>query len=454
VIREGWTYGRGRKVGVSIETRQDPEARERRERFRWVEAGVWTDRMLAALENGVKGGKWFSLMDKVCAGRTLQAAWERVASHRGAAGVDRVSVGRFTGNAERYLEEVSRALSTDTYRVSPVRRVYIPKGGGGRRPLGIPTVKDRVVQTALKLVLEPIFEQEFESSSYGFRPGRGARDALRRVDALLKAGYTWVVDADLERFFDTIDHDRLMREVQRKVSDGGVLTLIRRYLEQDILSEAGRWTPVRGTPQGAVLSPLLANIYLHPLDVRLRESCYEAVRYADDFVVLCRSEAEARAALGVIRAHCEAYGLSLHPEKTHVGDCMVPGQGFEFLGYHFEAGRRWIRKRSRCAIRDRIREHTRRTRGVSVDRIIAELNPMLRGWFAYFKHAHAHEFRGLDGFIRRRLRAVLRKHQGRPGHGATWRDHQRWPNTFFAERGLFTCMQAWTLARQSRCGNT
>lgn len=439
---------------MSQATKQDPEAIERRQRFSWVEAGVWTDRMLAALENGVKGGKWFSLMDKVYAGRTLQAAWKRVAGNKGAAGVDRVSVERFAGRAERYLEEVSQALSTDTHEVSPVRRVYIPKGGGEQRPLGIPTVKDRVVQTALKLVLEPIFEQEFVASSYGFRPGRGAKDALRRVDALLKAGYTWVVDADLERYFDTIDHDRLMREVQRKVSDGRVLELIRRYLEQDILSGVERWTPTKGTPQGAVLSPLLANIYLHPMDLRLLRSGYEMVRYADDFVVMCRSEAEAQAALAAIRRHCNACGLTLHAEKTQVGNCLIPGQGFEFLGYRFEAGRRWVRKKSRRAIRDRIRDKTKRTRGRSVNQIIEDLNPMLKGWFAYFKHANSHEFRALDGFIRRRLRAVLRKQQKRPGHGATWSDHQRWPNAFFAERGLFTCLQAYTLASQSRCGNT
>ena len=439
---------------MSQATKQDPEAIERRQRFSWVEARVWTDRMLAALENGVKGGKWFSLMDKVYAGRTLQAAWKRVAGNKGAAGVDRVSVERFAGRAERYLEEVSQALSTDTYEVSPVRRVYIPKGDGEQRPLGIPTVKDRVVQTALKLVLEPIFEQEFVASSYGFRPGRGAKDALRQVDALLKAGHTWVVDADLERYFDTIDHDRLMREVQRKVSDGRVLELIRRYLEQDILSGAERWTPTKGTPQGAVLSPLLANIYLHPMDLRLLRSGYEMVRYADDFVVMCRSEAEAQAALAAIRRHCNACGLTLHAEKTQVGNCLIPGQGFEFLGYRFEAGRRWVRKKSRRAIRDRIRDKTKRTRGRSVKQIIEDLNPMLKGWFAYFKHANSHEFRALDGFIRRRLRAVLRKQQKRPGHGATWSDHQRWPNAFFAERGLFTCLQAYTLASQSRCGNT
>lgn len=439
---------------MSQATKQDPEARERRWRYRWVEACVWTDRMLAALENGVKGGKWFSLIDKVAADRTLQAAWKRVARKRGAAGVDAISVDRFAGGAERYLKEVAQALCRDSFAVSPVRRTYIPKTGGKQRPLGIPTVKDRVVQTALKLVLEPIYEQEFEATSYGFRPGRSAKDALRRVDGLLKAGYTWVVDADLQSYFDTIDHDLLMREVERKVSDSRVLTLIRRYLKQDILEGLEQWTPTRGTPQGAVLSPLLANIYLHPLDVQMRQSGYEMVRYADDFVVLCRSEAEAQAALSAIRAHCEPYRLILHPEKTRLGNCLVKGQGFEFLGYRFEAGRRWVRDKSRNALRDRIRAKTKRTCGRSVDQIIGDLNPVLRGWFAYFKHADPWEFRTLDSFIRRRLRAVRRKQQNRPGHGSTWLDHQRWPNRYFAERGLFTLLQAYNLASQSRCGNT
>jgi RNA-directed DNA polymerase len=315
--------------------------------------------------------------------------------------------------------------------------------------LGIPTVKDRVVQGALKRVLEPIFEREFLDCSYGFRPGRSAKDALRQVSELLNAGYTWVVDADISSYFDSINHDRLLREVKRHVSDGRVLTLIRRYLEQDILEGAERWTPTRGTPQGAVLSPLLANIYLHPLDVRLSER-YAMVRYADDLVVLCQSQEAAQAALEEIQSHCLAYQLELHPEKTHVGDCRLPGQGFEFLGYRFEAGRRWVRNKSQSAIRDRIRAQTKRTRGDSLGRIIEDLNPILRGWFGYFKHAHRHEFRNLDAFTRRRLRALLRKQHKRPGRGHTHADHQQWPNTFFAQLGLFTCHQAYVLARQSR----
>ncbi len=250
----------------------------------WVETGVWTERMLAALGNGVKGGKWFSLMDKVCMPRTLTAAWERVAANKGAAGVDRISVERFAVKAEQYLKELSEDLRTKRYRPDAVRRIYIPKGAGQTRPLGIPTVKDRVVQTALKLVLEPIFEREFLPDSYGFRPGRGCKDALREVDRLLKEGYTWVVDADLKSYFDTIPHDRLMERVKERVSDGKVLDLIQAFLDQDILEEVKRWTPTKGTPQGAVLSPLLSNLYLHPLDVELSDAGYRVIRYADDCV--------------------------------------------------------------------------------------------------------------------------------------------------------------------------
>jgi len=409
--------------------------------------------MLAALENGVKGGCWFSLMDKVYAKRTLRAGWERVRRNRGAAGLDRISVSRFAASAERYLDELHEELKSERYRAEGVRRVYIEKTGGGQRPLGIPTVKDRVVQTALKLVLEPIFEREFLPVSYGFRPGRGAKDALREVDRLLKAGYTWVVDADLKSYFDTIPQQRLRAEVERRVSDGAVLALLDQYLEQDVVEGAKRWTPTRGTPQGAVLSPLLANLYLHSMDQML-SAHHPMVRYADDFVILCRSREEAESALAALRQWVDAHGLTLHPEKTHVGDCRVKGQGFEFLGYRFEAGRRFVRRKSRQAIRNRIRAKTRRTRGVSLQQMIAELNPMLRGWYGYFQHAHRTTFPEMDAFVRRRLRAVRRKQQKRPGRGHTHDDHRRWPNSYFADLGLFTLTTAHRFACQSRCGNT
>jgi RNA-directed DNA polymerase len=416
----------------------------------WVEASVWNERMLAALENGVKGGKWFSLIDKVYRAETLKAAWQRVEANAGAAGVDGQSVERFAVRAEMYLEELSTALKKGTYRPQPVRRVEIPKGGGKFRPLGIPAVKDRIVQTALKLVLEPIFEREFLKLSYGFRPGLGCKDALREVQGLLKGGYTFVVDTDLKSYFDTIPHAQLLKRVEEKVSDGRVLELIEAFLKQDIVKEMERWTPTGGTPQGAVISPLLANIYLHPLDCHIKQKGYRMVRYADDFVVLCRSREEAEAALAEVKAWVEANGLSLSPDKTHVGDCRQAGQGFDFLGYHFELGRRWVRKKSYKAVQDRIRMRTKRTRGDSLAKIIVELNPTLRGWFNYFKQAHPNTFIWMDSFVRRRLRAVLRKQEKRPGMGICREDHQRWPNTFFAAQGLFTMHTAWKLASQSR----
>ena len=407
--------------------------------------------MLAALENGVKGGKWFSLIDKVSRPETLWLAWQKVARNAGAAGVDGQSVAQFETRAEEYLQELEGELKAGTYRPQPVRRVEIPKAGGKSRPLGIPAVKDRIVQSALKLVIEPIFERDFLESSYGFRPGRGCKDALREVDGLLKRGYTFVVDADLASYFDTIPQGRLMTLVEERISDGKVLELIREYLGQDIVQGLKRWTPTGGTPQGAVISPLLANLYLHPLDCLLRQKGIRMVRYADDFVVLCRSMAEAEAALAEVRGWVEQNGLLLHPGKTHVGDCRLQGQGFEFLGYRFEAGRRWVRRKSLKALRERIRSKTKRSRGDSMHCIVAELNPMLKGWFGYFKHADPLVFKQVDGFIRRRLRSVLRKQQKRPGFGRCLADQKRWPNAFFAGLGLFTMTEARALASQSRC---
>jgi RNA-directed DNA polymerase len=406
--------------------------------------------MLAALGNGVKGGRWFSLIDKVYRIETLKVAWQKVKGNAGAAGVDGQSVKQFEVRAEMYLKELSIALERGTYRPMPVRRVEISKGGGKLRPLGIPVVKDRIVQTALKFVLEPIFEREFLKMSYGFRPGLGCKDALREVAGWLKEGYTFVVDADLRSYFDTIAHARLMERVKEQVSDGRVLELIEAFLHQDIVKEMERWTPVGGTPQGAVISPLLANIYLHALDCQMKQKGYRMVRYADDFVVLCRSAEQAQAALVEVKAWVEANGLSLNAEKTHVGDCRQEGQGFEFLGYRFEAGRHWVRPKSLKALRERIRVKTKRTRGDSLAKIIEDLNPMVRGWFNYFKHAHSVAQLGIDGFVRRRLRAILRKQDKRPGMGRCLDDHLRWPNTFFATQGLFTITAARVVASQSR----
>jgi len=436
----------GQAPGVSARARQGAEARD----WSWVEASVWTDRMVSALENGVKGGRWYSLIDKVCAPATLEAAWEKVQANAGAAGVDRQSIERFEANEDLYLAELAAALRDGSYRAQPVRRVDIPKGDGRTRPLGIPTVKDRIVQTAVKFALEPIFEATFRPESYGFRPGRGCRDALCEVAQLIEDGHAFVVDADFASYFDSIPHERLMQRVEERVSDGRILGLLRDWLGQDILRGLERWSPTAGTPQGAVISPLLANIYLHPLDELMAARGYRMVRYADDFVVLCKSREEAAAALADIAAWVAGNGLRLHPDKTHVGDCRLPGQGFEFLGYRFEAGRRWVRKKSLTRLKDRIRERTRRTRGDSLARIITSLNRVLRGWFAYFKHAHPATFVALDKLVRRRLRAILRKQEKRPGFGRCRADHQRWPNAFFAKAGLLALHTAWLDARHSR----
>lgn len=300
------------------------------------------------------------------------------------------------------------------------------------------------------MVIEPVFETQFRPGSYGFRPGRSCKDALREVDRLLKEGFTWVVDADLQGYFDSIPHDGLMTLVTASISDGPVLSLIEGFLQQDIMKDMARWRPTTGTPQGAVISPLLANLYLHPLDLLMEQNGLRMVRYADDFVILCRTEEEALAALRQVEAWVAANGLTLHPDKTRVGDSRQPGQGFDFLGYRFEAGRRLVRKKSLKALRDKVRSLTSRSRGDSLERIISDLNPMLRGWFGYFQHATPALFGVLDGFVRRRLRAILRKQEKRPGIGRCQADHQRWPNVFFAAHGLFTLRTAYEQARYSR----
>ena len=409
--------------------------------------------MLAALATASKQGKqskWFSLIDKVWRETTLQAAWQQVKSRRGAGGIDGISIARFEAQAQKYLGEIAEQLKTGQYRAEAVRRVDIPKTGGGSRPLGIPTVKDRVVQAALKRVIEPIFESQFCVTSYGFRPGRGCKDALRAVQGWLRQGYTHVVDADLKSYFDSIPHERLKARVAERISDGSVLALIDGWLKQDIVQELKRWTPTGGTPQGAVLSPLLANIYLHALDQHLLSRGYKMVRYADDFVVLCQSAHEAQQALAEVQQWVSENGLELNLDKTHIGDCLQKGQGFEFLGYRFEAGRRLVRKKSLVKLKDAIRQRTGRTRSGKISNIVAELSQVLRGWYAYFRHACVPTFGSLDSFVRRRLRAILRRRDKRSGQGHCLADHRRWPNAFFAQLGLFTMATARQVASQPR----
>jgi len=308
------------------------------------------------------------------------------------------------------------------------------------RPLGIPTVRDRVVQTALQMVLEPIFERDFAEHSYGFRPGRGCKDALRRVDELLKAGYTTIVDADLKSYFDTIPLDHQMALVGQKVSEGRVLSLIESFLKQGVLDGLREWTPEEGSPQGGCISPLLSNIDLDPLDHLMAEQGFEMVRYADDFVILCRSPEEAARALAVVQQWTAEAGLKLHPEKTKIVDAKM--DSFDFLGYRFDRGRRWVRPKSLAKLKGTVRTKTKRTDGHSLACIIANVNRTLKGWFVYFRRCEAVVFSGLDGWIRRRLRSLLRKRQGRKGISRHGEDERRWPNAFFAEQGLFSLKAA------------
>jgi RNA-directed DNA polymerase len=297
----------------------------------------------------------------------------------------------------------------------------------------------------LRRALEPIFERDFAEHSYGFRPGRGCQGALSRVDELLKAGSTSVVDADLKSYFDTIPHDRLMALVGQKVSDGRVLGLIAAFLKQGVLDGLREWTPEMGSPQGAVISPLLSNIDLDPLDQMMAREGFEMVRYADDFVILCRSPEDAARALDRVRGWTAMAGLTLHPTKTRI--INAAGDSLDFLGYRFDRDKRFPRAKSLQKFKDTIRAQTKRNSGRCLPAIIASLNPALRGRFEYFKHSSPTTFKALDGWVRMRPRSILRRRPKQRGRGRG-SDHQRWPNAFFAAQGLYSLVTAHASDRQ------
>jgi RNA-directed DNA polymerase len=421
--------------------------------WRCAKPCVWTVRMLTTLIQGVEGGKWFRLFDKVFAERNLLASLQQVATNDGAPGVDHVTTREFVRQLPDSIWELSDRIKAGTFEPQAIRRVHIPKPGSTEtRPLGIPTVRDRVVQTAIVNVIEPIFERDFAEQSYGFRPGRGCRDALRRVDQLLQAGYVHVVDADLKGYFDTIPHDRLMDRLKEKIADGQVLTLIEKFLKASILEDATQWTPETGAPQGAVLSPLLSNVYLDPLDHLIAREGLQMIRYADDFVILCRTESEAQRALATVQAWVAENGLALHPTKTRIVDAVR--EGFDFLGYHFHGTRHgirhWVREKSVQKLKASLRPKTKRTSGQSLQCIVADVNRTLRGWYAYFQHSRPFVFGPLDRWVRQRLRAILRKRSKRRGVAKGW-DFHRWPNVYFVEQGLFSLVAAHaTTCRSSR----
>src|SRR5260370_27415099 len=421
-------------------------------RWGWVEPTVWTARMLTALDEGVKGGRWFSLIDKVHPVRTLSAAYRQVAANQGAAGVDHVTIAMYEASLDQNLANLSEELRRGTEHRQAIGRHYIPKPGSQEtRPLGIPAVRDRVVQTALRMVLEPIFEREFAAHSYGFGPHRGCKDALRRVEELLKAGYTSIVDADLKSYFDTIPHDRLMALVGEQVSDGRILTLTEAFLKQGVLDGLHEWTPEMGSPQGAVISPLLSNIDLNPLDHLMAREGFEMVRYADDFVIRCRSPEEAARALATVQDWTAEAGLIVHRTKTRIVNAQ--DDTFDFLGYRLGRGKKFPRTKSMQKIKDAIRAKTKRSNGQCLPAIIASLNPTLRGWFEYFKHSYHTTFTSLDKWVRGRLRSILRKRQRKRGRGRG-SDHQPWPNALFAEWGCYSLKTAHEAARQSSQSGT
>jgi len=387
----------------------------------------------AATPDGVrreKKRKWYSLYDKVFAVQNLQAAWERVRANGGAPGCDGQTVEQFAAQAEANLLQLHEHLRAKQYRPRPVKRVWIPKAGGGKRPLGIPTVRDRIVQQAVLQVLSPIFEPLFSHASHGFRPERGCATALEIVDRALACGYEWVVDADIERFFDSVDHCRVIRLLNEEIADGSVLNLIEAFLKSGVLIGGSEVAATEmGTPQGGPLSPLLANVYLHPLDVALTEGRFGLVRYADDFVIFTKSRERAAEALGVVQTTLADLQLRLHPEKTRVA---ALDEGFDFLGYHYfrdGEGRRQkvVSRKSRGRFHEAIRQRTKRHAGQKrprpsrctaahlrrnqrVQAMVARVNRYLRGWYGYFHGVrtswqdHLDDF---DRYVRQRLRHAI-----------------------------------------------
>jgi len=406
--------------------------------------------------------KHATLYHQVTKDYTLWHAWLQVERNRGAAGSDGMTLAHAQSRLRPFLRGLRRELREKRYRPRPVRRCTIPKPDGGERVLGIPCVRDRIVQTAVARVLEPIFEAKFSHRSHGFRPGRGCQTALAQVDRAVQSGYEWVVDADIERFFDTVDHQKLMQAVNEEIADGTVLRLIEAFLQAGVLDGSTRIEVEEGTPQGGPLSPLLANIYLHPLDTALEAHGCEFVRYADDFVVLARTQAEAEDALRLIREVLTGLGLRLNESKTRV---VHLHDGFDFLGFRYFRTRqrgnchKVVREKSQARFREAVRQLTPRQacqkprqskactvkklrRDQRLARMLRELNTYLRGWHGYFRQvwwAGQRDFRELDGFLRRRFRSVI---AGRLAVGR-WQSHIL-PDALLEQLGLLSLVRLHT----------
>jgi group II intron reverse transcriptase/maturase len=427
----------------------DPERRKPIDQVRQLQRRLW------AAAKRQPGRRFHALMDRIWRGDVLQEAWKRVRRNRGSAGVDAQTLAEIEQHGVTlFLEEIAATLRAGTYRPKPVLRRYIPKGDGGRRPLGIPTIRDRVVQMATKLVLEPIFEADFRPCSYGFRPRRSATDALEALRKLGARGSNHVLDADIRDYFGSIDHEKLLRLVERRISDRRVLKLVRQWLAAGVMEEGRVTETLSGTPQGGVISPLLSNVYLHELDRVWEDRCADLgvlVRYADDFVVLCRTRSAVEEAERRVRIVLEWLGLTLHPEKTRKLDLSRGSEGFEFLGCHLRKRlsgpiwekerrrvyflQRWPSQRSMKRVRERVKALTLRRRcHEDLRRVIADVNPVLRGWGQYFRTGNAAQrFNQVDTYVWRRLGALLRQRKGRhlrPGEA------ERWTREFFHALGL------------------
>jgi len=375
--------------------------------------------------------KHHSLIDKVYKRLNLYIAFEKVKASKGAGGIDGISLEQFEHDLERNLEEVHRLLYEDKYQPQPVKRVFIPKPNKEKRPLGLPTIRDKVVQQALLNRLGKIFEAKFKDSSYGFRPGKSPLQAIKKVEEYLKAGYQWVVEVDIEKFFDTVDHEILIDLVAEEVADGRVLRLIRSFLKAGVMEEMKVEYQSTGTPQGGVISPLLANIYLHPYDEEMIKAGYKTVRYADDIVIMCSKRKEAEEALGKTRKILEEkLKLKLNNQKTRI---THKRKAFEFLGYLFGSGYsdyKIPRKQAIKAFKDKIRWTTRRNQPKSMSQVIKELNPIIRGWRNYFKYGNSKKiFWELDCWVENRLRAYKAKRWG-------LRTHLKLPHWKFKAMGL------------------
>lgn len=416
--------------------------------------------MMAALHNGVKGGRWYSLIDKVYDRRNLVAAFAKVKANKGAAGVDHVSIEQFEKDLEARLDALQRTLRERSYKPSAIRQVLIPKPDSQeKRALGVPTVRDRVVQRAVQNVIEPIFEKQFSDRSFGYRPGLSAKHAVARVEQQLREGRVWTVEVDLASFFDNIPHDKLLERIRERVIDSRVLEVIEAMLKTAIKRADGTREERRrlGISQGGPLSPLLANIYLNPLDHMMRERGYEMTRYADDMVVQCKSEEEARGAKATLEKWCAQAQLPINANKTRVVQ-VTTNEGFDFVGFEFRlwGGRPgWsvkFPKESRVKrMKDRVRELTPRTLGVNLGVMIAKLNLVLQGWHGYFVGSVIRNMIELDKWIRMRIRSILRYRQRKRGRGRG-SDHQAWPNDWFNKQGLFSLATATVKARRSPRG--